>query len=587
MIDSAPDIATNDARVDGPQGPLSHDGSLAPVAEEDDRTATLIPVRVTAEEMRAGGYALQRDPAPELVFGLVGAMGSDLELAANQILSELQKYDYVAETIRISDLLTRFPEYRDLKSPRQNVDTYYKEAIKAGNELRARFATRDALAQAVVLEIIDRRATMLAHSQPKRAYVVRSLKLPEEIECLRSVYGEQFFCVAVNADAHIRKRRLRGRINDSYGDPERQRGAIDAEELLLMDEHEDEFYGQNVRDAFVKADYFVRSDDAAELTRSVERLVALIFDSPYLSPTRAEIAMMHARTAALRSVDLSRQIGAAIVARDGRVVTTGCNEVPRGGGGQYWEDDPDDRRDFRLGYDSNDRKKREAVLEMLAKLNDKMREDVVDDGIEALYRDISKRLKGTRIDGLVEFGRIVHAEMAAINASCVDTISVRDADLYCTTFPCHMCTRLIINVGIRNVYYIEPYPKSASGELYDDSIRINPTLTPEEHRDRQVGEHAHDRHVYFIPFAGVAPRRFMQLFARGRRKDEAGNVQRFTPGKAVPRCSPHAQTHYELEKRIEGGMGVIVRRLYAEEPLGTQLTLLADGEAPEKGVPGT
>lgn len=60
----------------------------------------------------------------------------------------------------------------------------------------------------------------------------------------------------------------------------------------------------------------------------------------------------------------------------------------------------------------------------------------------------------------------MHAEMFAITDAARRGLSVRDATLYCTTFPCHMCARHIIASGIRKVVYIEPYPKSmAKGAL--------------------------------------------------------------------------------------------------------------------------
>ncbi len=73
----------------------------------------------------------------------------------------------------------------------------------------------------------------------------------------------------------------------------------------------------------------------------------------------------------------------------------------------------------------------------------------------------------------MEFGRIVHAEMSAITDAARRGLSVKDATLYCTTFPCHMCARHILAAGIMRVVYIEPYPKSMAKELYKGSLNVD------------------------------------------------------------------------------------------------------------------
>jgi len=258
-----------------------------------------------------------------------------------------------------------------------------------------------------------------------------------------------------------------------------------------------------------------------------------VLDQPYVSPTKGEIAMMHAYTAGLRSVDLSRQVGAAIVTRDARLVSTGCNEVPRAGGGQYWEGDPDDARDFRRGHDENDYMKREAIVELLGRLGGVIQPEFEQLGGAGLYDQLRQDdvLADTRIDALIEFGRIIHAENAAVDAAAFDGRATKDCDLYCTTFPCHMCSRVIVDTGLRNVFYIEPYPKSATRELYADSIEINPKLSRSEYERRLKGVRLDGEKVFYIPFEGVAPRRFLILVmrnasSRGARSRAATRITR-------------------------------------------------------------
>jgi deoxycytidylate deaminase len=80
---------------------------------------------------------------------------------------------------------------------------------------------------------------------------------------------------------------------------------------------------------------------------------------------------------------------------------------------------------------------------------------------------------------VIEFGRAVHAEMAALMDSARRGVPVKNATLYCTTFPCHLCARHIVAAGIRRVVYIEPYPKSLAAQLYPDSIAVESAVKPD------------------------------------------------------------------------------------------------------------
>lgn len=140
-----------------------------------------------------------------------------------------------------------------------------------------------------------------------------------------------------------------------------------------------------------------------------------------------------------------------------------------------------------------------------------------------------KTLSSSRVDALIEFGRAVHAEADALASAARLGKSPIGADLFCTTFPCHLCAKQIVSSGIRTVTFIEPYPKSLAKELHDDAIAL---------------EEASGRKMLFKPFIGVAPHRYAQLFSSvdftGKeiaRKAPDGRVKRtcFTFGCAWPR----------------------------------------------------
>lgn len=502
----------------------------------------------------------------EVIIGIVGAMGTNLVGATSLLKDLLSDYNYGTEIIRLSALIQTVPPFSAIdRFQKLDRAKYYNALIDGGNYIRANLGNAG-LADMVITEAIPASRTRLtSDGHKRRAYILHSLKHPDEVRRLREVYGSLFYCVGVYAHADRRLARQTEAINRTQGSPDDIEGLTAAEKLLRRDERESLESGQKVSDTFAQADYFIRSDDVAELRTSLQRFLDLVFDRPYISPTRGEVAMAHAHSAALRSADLSRQVGAVIAARDGRVLTTGCNDVPAPGGGQYWVGDADDKRDFQLGKDMNDEKKRDAIVELLKTLDGQIIPEMLLDGVEKLFGRLNDTnlFAGTRIDSLIEFGRVVHAEMAALNGAAVDAISVRDCDLYCTTFPCHMCTRLIITAGIRNVFYIEPYPKSAALELYSDSILVNPDMPASLYHDRITDGSTRDKRVHFMPFEGVAPRRYRDVFSNRSRKDKkTGKTVPFSPTTAVPRQAPClVAAHLNSEREIKVQMEDRIREL--------------------------
>lgn len=201
--------------------------------------------------------------------------------------------------------------------------------------------------------------------------------------------------------------------------------------------------------------------------------------------------MYLAYAASLASGDLARQVGAALVDEHGDCLATGWNDVPKAKGGLYGPGAPH-QRDMDRGTDSNDDEKVVMARKILERIAP---------GLEASnYKEIKDKFKGTEFFDITEFGRAVHAEMAAILACARSAKSTRNGVLYVTTFPCHNCTRHIIAAGIAGVYYIEPYAKSKAFTLHSDAISDKP-------------EPGAEGRIPFLPFLGVGPRRFLDLFS--------------------------------------------------------------------------
>jgi len=197
--------------------------------------------------------------------------------------------------------------------------------------------------------------------------------------------------------------------------------------------------------------------------------------------------------------------------------------------------------------------KREVLAELLQKLSEanwlsaERRAASVDSLTESLLHGQDRRiLRGAQITNLIEFGRAVHAEMAAITDASRRGVKIDGTILYTTTFPCHLCARHIIAAGIDRVVFIEPYSKSKALELYPDSMEVD-RRPPDSHR------------VSFQPFVGISPRQYMNLFPiRGPRKTETGLVIEWGGIKQKPKLKRFVLSYITLEQKIEASITKIL-----------------------------
>ena len=68
-----------------------------------------------------------------------------------------------------------------------------------------------------------------------------------------------------------------------------------------------------------------------------------------------------------------------------------------------------------------------------------------------------------------EICRAIHAEQNAIIQAAFHGVSIRNASLYCTNLPCSICAKMIINAGIKEIYYLSGYADAMSEEMFQEA----------------------------------------------------------------------------------------------------------------------
>ena len=136
-------------------------------------------------------------------------------------------------------------------------------------------------------------------------------------------------------------------------------------------------------------------------------------------PGWTEYFMDITRLVARRSTCIRRQVG-AIVVKDKRILATGYNGVPTG----------------------------------LAHCED-----------TGCIREQNNIPSGQRH----ELCRGLHAEQNTIIQAAFHGISISGATLYCTTLPCSICLKMLINAGITAIIYEQGYPDELTQSLLNET----------------------------------------------------------------------------------------------------------------------
>ncbi|MDH5325602.1 MAG: anti-phage dCTP deaminase [Gammaproteobacteria bacterium] len=487
----------------------------------------------------------------ELFIGVIGAVGTDLKNVCSRLSKELKAVGYNPEIIRLSNTIVQFGKTSPEVGKLVNADLAHEEEriknlMDAGDLIRRKIGDSSAVAQLALSAIAEKRKEIGCELEEPcygTAYILNSLKHPDEVEMLRDLYGKSFFLISVYSPKSNRIDKLAKNIAKSHHWGVNASFNEIAKKLIDRDEKgEDQQYGQNVRDAFPLADVFVAEDHQND---EIKRFIELLFGHPFITPTTDEYSMFHAHAAALRSADLARQVGAVIATNEAEIISSGCNEVPKAGGGKVWEDmieHKKDYRDFQLGHDANTLMKHQVITEIIGQLNasDLLKSKKTGDEINSLAENVLSKdgiLKDSRIASIIEYGRIVHAEMSAIMESARRGLPIKGATLYCTTFPCHMCARHIIDAGIKRVVYIEPYPKSMAKQLYKRSVCVD-----DDDADTDA--------VRFESFVGIAPRKYFELFQMTKRKDKFGYKLDWKPETSKLRISERFPIYLDIESTL-------------------------------------
>jgi hypothetical protein len=116
-------------------------------------------------------------------------------------------------------------------------------------------------------------------------------------------------------------------------------------------------------------------------------------------------------------------------------------------------------------------------------------------------------------------------------------------------------TKHIVASGISKVVFLEPYPKSLALDLHTDSIQVE---------SGERGNYQNYPCVSFEHFYGISPRRYRELFERGRRKDKNGKLQNYIDGQKRPNIDYTNPFYNQMEEQTVKDNTDIITKAIAE-----------------------
>jgi dCMP deaminase len=301
----------------------------------------------------------------------------------------------------------------------------------------------------------------LRDSDEETFIVVDALRNPFEALYFRERYGA-FYLMAINTPDSDR----RSRLDRDYNLTQSQFKEIDEKEYPKKIQGAKIFSSQDIGKCYEIADIHINNpnrgtDDLTELKRQLLKFVSLIMHPGLVMPTRVERCMQIAHTAKLNSGCLSRQVGAAVTDQYYSIKAVGWNTAPQ-------DQTPCSLRNI---VDFMNHGDKDAYSDY--ENNDEDFRNEVKDGYDIiLTSDSSERWSGRTISYCFKdmynrcvnkedktYTRSLHAEEnAMLQVAKYGGMGLKDGRLFTTASPCELCSKKAYQLGISDIFYINPYP---------------------------------------------------------------------------------------------------------------------------------
>lgn len=224
------------------------------------------------------------------------------------------------------------------------------------------------------------------------------------------------------------------------------------------------FLSQDIATCIQNADIHIENSgkhdntDFNDLKAQIVRYVSLIQHPGLINPSRDEKMMQIAFTAKLNSGCLSRKVGAVVTNREGAPKALGWNSSPEGQTACLLRNANSLIQNADTCAYSHYERTDKEIRSITKKYINSFAEAFHASGLSCsfCFKDMqnSKDGKGNQVHN-----RALHAEENAfLQVAKYGGEGLLGGKLYTTAAPCDLCSRKAYQLGIKEIYYIDPYP---------------------------------------------------------------------------------------------------------------------------------
>lgn len=406
----------------------------------------------------------------------------------------LNQYDITKRTRFVHDLANNLRQYGCVRN--------YENHINKDNLILDNIYT--------VAETINKLIKVWKAQKNEAKIVIDSLKNSLELMYFKEKYSA-FYMIATNKSENERKYYVEKQIKEKYLDLNEIEIKAHTIEILNLDIGEydggevnkGDFSAPDTENCIQKSDYHIyfskkekgRKEDPStnshydylSLDRQLVKLISLIHQPGIITPTGIERCMQVAYNAKLNSGCISRQVGAVVTDETFSVKSIGWNDVAQ----HQMPCNLRDVEDLLSNDPSNLFSEYEKAGGEFIDSNDNIR--TFKDLLTEDYRKLDKvDLEGKNCSFCFKTAqnayekeknqvhtRSLHAEEnAMMQITKNGGNGLKGGNLFTTASPCELCSKKAYQLGIKKIFYIDPYPGIATMHILKNGVNEenNPRL---------------------------------------------------------------------------------------------------------------
>ncbi len=381
-----------------------------------------------------------------------------------------------------------------------------------------------------IAETINRLIKNWKAKHQETKIIIDSLKNSLELMFFKEKYSA-FYTIATNKSEYERKLYLKNKITEHFNEHYSQDEInTHVENLISLDDSEykggqvndGKFSFPDIENCIQKSDYHifysqvakvienqknerelkfnevikVDSSDKVKLTKELEnyhnldlkqqlaKLIALIHQPGIITPTAFERTMQVAFNAKVNSGCISRQVGAVVTDKSYSVKAIGWNDIPRfqipcnlrnandlikGNNSNHFSD-------FEKGEEGkykDGQTFREKITKEFSKIDN---EKLEGKHCSFCFKTFHNAFEGEKNQ---VHTRSLHAEEnAMLQITKYGGQGIKNGNLFTTASPCELCSKKAFQLGIKRIYYIDPYPGIATTHILTNAkdVKVRPKL---------------------------------------------------------------------------------------------------------------